>query len=102
MKKLIITIAIVSLAAIYGKAQNRQVSHGYWVTEYNIHTPGIQTVKFYNMDNRLIYEETINRKLKISKPKVQKALNQVVEDLYVEQKLAQRKDLLSVAFKRKK
>jgi hypothetical protein len=54
------------------------------------------------MDNQLVYEETINRKLNISKPKVQKALNQVVEDLYVEQKLTQRKDLLAVAFKLKK
>lgn len=78
------------------------MSHGYWVTEYNIHTPSVQTVKFYNVDNRLIYEETINCKLKISKPKVQKALNRVVEDLYVQQKLAQRKDLLAVAFKLKK
>jgi hypothetical protein len=102
MKKLIITIAIVSLTALYSKAQNTQINHGYWVTEYNIHTPRVQTVKFYNMDNQLVYEETINRKLNISKPQVQKALNQVVEDLYVEQKLAQRKDLLAVAFKLKK
>lgn len=102
MKKLIITIAIVSLTATYSKAQNTHVSHGYWVTEYNIHTPGIQTVKFYNLDNRLIYEETINRKLKISKPRIQKVLNQVVEELYAEQKLAQRKGLLAVAFKLKK
>jgi hypothetical protein len=39
MKKLIITVAIVSLTALYSKAQNTQINHGYWVTEYNIHTP---------------------------------------------------------------
>jgi len=102
MKRLFIIMAIVSITALYGKAQNVNVSHGYWVTEYNIHKPKIQTVRFYNNDNQLIYEETINRKLKISKPEVQKALNEVLENIYAQQELVHRKDLLAVTFKIKK
>ncbi|QEM20486.1 hypothetical protein DIU38_032310 [Mucilaginibacter sp. P4] len=51
----------------------------------------MQTIKFYNDNNKLIYEETVYSKLNIKKKKTRLALDQVLDRLnertaYVESK----------------
>lgn len=54
--------------------------NGYWVVESNIHTPKNSTLYFYNLDNVLVYKETIRGiKIKLQKKRVLKNLKNVLE-----------------------
>lgn len=54
--------------------------NGYWVVESNIHTPKNSTIYFYNLDNVLVYKETIRGvKIKLQKKRVLKNLKAVLE-----------------------
>ncbi|MDB5148957.1 MAG: hypothetical protein JWQ57_2977 [Mucilaginibacter sp.] len=92
MKKLIITICILAFAAAAGQAQNKIANvRGFWVIEHNINLPRVQTIRFYNDNNKLIYEETVYSKLNIKKQKTRLALDQILDRLnertiYVESK----------------
>jgi len=92
MKKLIITICILAFAAAAVQAQNKIANvHGFWVVEHNVNLPRVQTVKFYNDNNKLIYEETVYSKLDIQKKKTRVALDQILDRLnertaYIENK----------------
>jgi hypothetical protein len=92
MKKLIITICILAFAAAAGQAQNKIADvRGFWVIEHNVNLPRVQTIKFYNDNNKLIYEETVYSKLNIKKQKTRLALDQILDRLnerpaYVESK----------------
>ena len=92
MKKLIITVCILAFAAAAVQAQNKIANVlGFWVVEHNINLPRVQTIKFYNDNNKLIYEETVYSKLNIKKKKTRLALDQVLDRLnertaYVESK----------------
>jgi len=92
MKKLIITIYILVFAAAAVQAQNKATNiHGFWVVEHNLNLPRVQTVKFYNDNNKLIYEETVYSKLNIKKKKTRLALDQILDRLnertvYIENK----------------
>lgn len=92
MKKLIITICILAFAAAAVQAQNK-VTHtpGFWVIEHNANLPRVQTVRFYNDNNKLMYEETVYSKLNIKKKKTRLALDQILDRLnertaYIENK----------------
>lgn len=92
MKNLIITICILAFAAAAGQAKNKIANvHGFWVIEHNVNLPRVQTIKFYNDNNKLIYEETVYSKLNIKKQKTRLALDQILDRLnertaYVESK----------------
>jgi hypothetical protein len=92
MKKLIITICILAFAAAAGQAQNKIANvRGFWVIEHNVNLPRVQTIKFYNDNNKLIYEETVYSKLNIKKQRTRLALDQILDRLnertaYVESK----------------
>ncbi|MFC0516542.1 hypothetical protein ACFFGT_20210 [Mucilaginibacter angelicae] len=92
MKKLIITICILAFAVTAGLAQNKITNvRGFWVIEHNVNLPRVQTIKFYNDNNKLIYEETVYSKLNIKKQKTRLALDQILDRLnertaYVESK----------------
>lgn len=52
---------------------------GTWVIESNIKTPKIQTIRFYNSDEELIYEEKYtSKKLRIRDKKVRAVLDQTL------------------------
>jgi hypothetical protein len=54
--------------------------NGFWVMESNVKTPKTATIFFYNNNHDLVYKETINgKKLKVTKPKVQRQLNSVLD-----------------------
>jgi hypothetical protein len=105
MKKIILTLAIigiVGLSAATAQPNNTQPNNNYtgtWVVESNLHKPGIQTVRFYDNNNRLIYSETINGHLNVSKKKVQQKLNNILELLATQNKPAKDSDMLVLAFR---
>ncbi len=77
MKNFII-IFLFSCTAYTGYAQGSQsgAPSGSWVVESNINSPRKQVVKFYNSNNKLIYEEVVsNKKIRIEKEKVRRVLN---------------------------
>lgn len=69
MKQQLRTIAILALLSLFGAGAFAQETEnavprwasdrGYWVVESNIHTPLNHTVRFYNNDNILVYQETL-------------------------------------------
>ncbi|QEM12145.1 hypothetical protein [Mucilaginibacter rubeus] len=92
MKKLIITICILAFAAAAVQAQNKITNtHGFWVVEHNVDLPRVQTVRFYNDNNKLMYEETVYNKLNIKRKRTRLALDQILDRLnertaYIENK----------------
>jgi len=80
MKKaiLILTLAII---AHFAQAQKVPMSNkGYWVIESNKYTPKQSMINFYNLNNELVYQETITgKKVKIDNNRTRKALNNTLE-----------------------
>ncbi|MXV17204.1 hypothetical protein [Hufsiella ginkgonis] len=70
MKALLNTIALVAFASVtaFGQQANKKpIEKGTWVVESNVKTPKIQTIKIYDESLRLVYQETVNKKLNIKK-----------------------------------
>jgi hypothetical protein len=103
MKKFIITAIIVLTTTFYSKAQNTDTTnHGFWVIESNSHKPKYQTVRFYNDDAKLVYEEVINTRLNIKRKKNQQLLNQLCNKLHEQKEIVENIEnnkLIAVAFK---
>jgi hypothetical protein len=104
MKKAILTLVIIGLALTgYGQHKRDDLANfAHWVIESNASAPKVQTVKFYDKYQNLIYEETVSAKLNISKKNTQKALNQLLNVLIYKQEYAANKKLLSTALNIKK
>jgi predicted LPLAT superfamily acyltransferase len=102
MKKIIITLAILIIAAVSSFAQNKPSTTGSWVIESNVKQPKVQTVKFYNNDNQLLYSETVNKRLNINRKKIRQNLDKVLDSLISKNDYAQNQAILAAIFKLKK
>lgn len=88
MKNFIITI-LLATATISSYAQKtKTTNHGFWVAEGNAHNREMQTIRFYNDEAKLIYEEVIYSKLDVRKKKNQDALTQLCNKLYEQKEYA--------------
>ncbi len=79
MKKAILILALAATAGL-AKAQQVQTTpapeNGYWVIESNKHNSKESVVKFYNLDNVLVYQENISgKKVKITNKHTRQALD---------------------------
>ena len=93
MKKTLITglfVTLFSLTSYLASAQDtnpvpKWVSEkGYWVVEGNLNTPLDNTIRFYNNDDALVYQETLKGvKLKAGKRKVQMKLKRILESAII-------------------
>jgi hypothetical protein len=84
MKKLFLSAMIIVAISGAAHAQEKKEIPDFanWVVESNIKTPREAVIKFYNEKQELIYQEKITgKKIKIEKPKVQKAFNDVLNQL---------------------
>jgi hypothetical protein len=102
MKKIILTLTLITVSLLTGYAQsNASINQATWVIESQGERPKIQTVKFYDSDAQLIYAETINANLDVSKKKVRKALNRILDSLITQQSYRNSKNVLAASFKLK-
>ncbi|RYE28306.1 MAG: hypothetical protein EOP42_17240 [Sphingobacteriaceae bacterium] len=75
MKKLLFII-LLSTGLIAQAQQKPNLSKGFWVIESNTASPKNQTVKFYNTNQQLLYQESYNLKiLNCSKKRIRKILD---------------------------
>lgn len=83
MKKQLLTLAFIALSAIFSnsQAQVQRQQHRTWVMEFNRKQPNVKIIKFYDDEQKLIYSETLYGQLDISRRKVQKKLNTVLDAL---------------------
>ncbi|GAA4316423.1 hypothetical protein GCM10023149_13370 [Mucilaginibacter gynuensis] len=102
MKKIILTLVIAAITIVQGIAQTNQKvqepQQGFWVVEGSTHNKKQNTVKFYNEEKELVYEETVNKKLKVSDKKVQTKLNQLLAVLVNQKQYTADKSLLAICF----
>lgn len=97
MKKMILVLAVTVIAFTNSIAQSKADStRGYWVIESNVKTPRLNTVKFYNDDNALVYQETVNSKIKFKDKKVQKALNKILAVMLNQRSYTADQELISI------
>lgn len=102
MKKIVLTLTLIAAAFLTSHAQNVvTVKQATWVVESQTENPKLQTVNFYDNNLKLIYSETVNAKLNISRKKVQKALNQLLNNLINQQGYRDNKNLLTASLKLK-
>jgi len=80
MKKAILILALAAIAG-FAQAQKLQVpENGYWVIESNKHTPKESVVRFYNLDNVLLYQENVSgKKIKVNNNHTRQALNSTLQ-----------------------
>lgn len=98
MKTIMITVLIL-VSAVCSQAQNKvQATRGFWVVESNINQPKVQTIRFYNDEAKLLYEETINTKLNLKREKIQLALNQLSDKLCENKEYFSSKKLIAQVF----
>lgn len=97
MKKTILTLAIICVTALSSIAQSKNT--GTWVVESNLHQRDVQTIRFYDSNNQLIYSETIKAHLNVSKKKVQQKLNNVLEALVTNGKAANDSNMIAASFR---
>ncbi|WP_345948474.1 hypothetical protein ABDD95_16660 [Mucilaginibacter sp. PAMB04274] len=98
MKKIFLTLILIT---VYFLKSYAQTNHATWVIESESPKAKMQTVKFYDDNSQIIYTETINARLNISKKKVQKALNQILDSLLTQQYYRENKSVLAASFKLK-
>lgn len=82
MKKIILLSFSLICLGLAGLTQQKkeESDKGYWVIENNIKTPRQSVVYFYTPENQLVYKETvIGRKLNVSRRRICKRLNAVLE-----------------------
>jgi hypothetical protein len=79
MKKAILILMLTGLT-YFANAQKVPMSDkGYWVIESSKQNPKQSVIKFYNLDDKLVYQETITgKKVKIDNNRTRKALNQTL------------------------
>ena len=71
--------ATISFAAQAQQKSGTPVPHdGFWVVEAPAKGHSC-TIRFYTTDKQLIYEETLNRSLRIARPKTRRQLNAALE-----------------------
>ncbi|MBE9666696.1 hypothetical protein [Mucilaginibacter boryungensis] len=102
MKKIILTLVILTMAAQSSVAQNKPSTTGSWVIESNVRQPKTQTVKFYGNNNQLLYSETINKRLNINRKKIRQNLDKVLDSLTGKKDYAQNRAILAAIFKLKR
>jgi predicted phosphohydrolase len=91
MKNFIITALIVAATTMGSYAQKtKTINHGFWVAESNKNNPKEQTIRFYNDEEKLVYEEIISSKLDVHKKKNQEALTELCNKLYEQKEYALR------------
>lgn len=80
MKKAILILAL-AIIAHFANAQKVPMSNkGYWVIESSKQTPKQSVVNFYNLNNELVYQETVTgKKVKVDNNRTRKALNNTLE-----------------------
>ena len=80
MKKAIFILALATIAH-FASAQKIPMSNkGYWVIESNKQTPKQSVVNFYNLNNELVYQETITgKKVKVDNNRTRKVLQNTLE-----------------------
>ncbi|WP_295768066.1 hypothetical protein [uncultured Mucilaginibacter sp.] len=102
MKKIIITLSLSLIVFVTVNAQDvNNVNQATWVVESENANAKVQTVKFYDSNAQLIYAETVNTKLNISRKKIQKTLNQLLNNLLTQQGYRENKNLLTASLKLK-
>ncbi len=102
MKKTLLTFALITVSFLSTQAQIVGTpSQATWVVESNERTPKVQTVNFYNNEHQLIYSETINTRLNISKRRVQKTLNALLANLLNAEPGSYNKNVLAASFRLK-
>ena len=102
MKKIILTLSLITVSFLTINAQTVEpIKQATWVVESQSENAKMQTVNFYDNSHQLIYSETINTRLNISRRKVQKALNQILENLISQQGYRDNKNLLTASLKLK-
>lgn len=81
-----LALTFISLCSFSQKEQSASViprwvsDKGYWVVESNIHSPLDHIIRFYSIDNVLIYKETLTGvKLNPAKRKVKMKLKKVLD-----------------------
>ncbi|MCJ0742775.1 hypothetical protein [Pedobacter montanisoli] len=100
MKKLILTAITIFIMAAWAKAQNK-ADFANWVVESNVKTPKIQSIKFYNAQQELIYEEEVKDfKVKISKKKIRTVLNAILDEVLQKDKAIQKENLVMARLKK--
>lgn len=99
MKKYILTLVIIALSTIAMQVKAQSPSPGYWVIEHNKKQPRVQTVRFYNDWQQLIYAETVNGKININRKKTQEKLNSVLDSLVKNNTYARNNNVLAAALK---
>lgn len=72
----IILLSVGSAVQAQQKTNLQTPVNGFWVIESNIHSPQKQTIKFYNQEQQLLYQENYDHKvLKCSKKDVRRMLD---------------------------
>ncbi|MBK7290790.1 MAG: hypothetical protein KBF82_09375 [Chitinophagaceae bacterium] len=71
---------VTTASAQQKRAASAVSSVGYWVVEGNVATPLNNIIRFYTIENELVYTETLNGvKLKLRKLKVRIELKEALE-----------------------
>lgn len=89
------------LTGVVAFAQKNIPQQGSWVVESNIYIPKLCTVKFYNGNQELIYEEEIKgKKINIDRKKVKKALDKALMFAINKEQVITEKNLVIAELKR--
>jgi hypothetical protein len=96
MKNLILAIAFIVVSFTYSQAKDQTVNpEGFWVVESNVKSTCVNTIKFYDDNHKLLYQETVYEKVNVKSKKVQKILNQLLAVLVNEKPAQQDVSLLA-------
>ena len=77
-----ITLIAAAIATTVSAQKKSQEYKGTWVVESTVKTPKEQTIKYYDVSMKLIYEEKVEgKKLNISRQRIQKKLNSRLNEL---------------------
>jgi len=80
MKKAILILALAFVAHLAQAQKIPMDSYGYWVIESTKQTPKNSVVKFYNLKQELVYQDSVKgKKLNANNNRTRKALNHTLQ-----------------------
>lgn len=82
MKILISSVLVMLGLTLNAQEKNDPTCFANWVVESNVKTPKNSIVKFYNTNQKLIYQEVVTgKKIKIERAKIRKGLDHILAQI---------------------
>ncbi len=80
MKKALLVLALSALTYFANAQKVPMSNNGYWIVESSKQAPKQSVIRFYNLNNELVYQETVTgKRIRVNNNRTRVALNNTLQ-----------------------